>query len=186
MAYVGQVCFCHDLLWSRPSSAMTYFGQGDFATAFNLSSLGRFWSGQADLGQRLADLGHVWSIFGGRFFVDSLPPPKKTVDFGTVDLPECQEPRRQPLTGLCFLLKKNDFFVLLCLPALFLTFGKVNGAKIDRFFFFWEEFLTFGKVNGAKIDRFFFFFFGGFLTLGKVNGAKIDRFFFFWAEGSWH
>ena len=74
--------------------------------------------------------------------------------------------------------------MLLCLPALFLTFGKVNGAKIDRFFFFFGGgFLTFGKVNGAKIDRFFFLG-GGFLTLGKVNchghglgvGAKIDRF----------
>ena len=57
----------------------------------------------------------------------------------------------------------------------FLTFGKVNGAKIDRFF--WGGgggFLTFGKVNGAKIDRFLGG--GGFLTLRKVNGAKIDRF----------
>ena len=30
--------------------------------------------------------------------------------------------------------KNTDLLVLLCLPALFLTFGKVNGAKIDRFF----------------------------------------------------
>ena len=30
--------------------------------------------------------------------------------------------------------KTLTFFVLLCLPALFLTFGKVNGAKIDFFF----------------------------------------------------
>ena len=38
-----------------------------------------------------------------------------------------------------------------------MTFGKVNGAKIDRFFFLGREggFLTFGKVNGAKIDLFF-------------------------------
>ena len=54
--------------------------------------------------------------------------------------------------------KNTDFLVLLCLPALFLTFGKVNGAKIDRFL---------GGREGG----------GGFLTLGKVNGAKIDRFF---------
>ena len=50
--------------------------------------------------------------------------------------------------------------------------------------FFWEGgggFLTLGKVNGAKIDRFFFGE-GGFLTFGKVNGAKIDR-FFFWGGG---
>ena len=61
-----------------------------------------------------------------------------------------------------------------------MTFGKVNGAKIDRFFFGGEGgLLTFGKVNGAKIDRFFWGEGGGgFLTLGKVNGAKIDRFFF--------
>ena len=38
--------------------------------------------------------------------------------------------------------------------------------------------MTFGKVNGAKIDRIFFFFLGGVLTFGKVNGAKIDLFFF--------
>ena len=45
--------------------------------------------------------------------------------------------------------------------------------------YFWGEggFLTIGKVNGAKIDRFFGRGEGGFLTLGKVNGAKIDRFF---------
>ena len=96
---------------------------------------------------------------------------KNTVDFGTVDLPECQEappPKKKrsilaPLTfpnvknnagkhkstkkSVFFLKaspafgrgrfhpqKKNtDFFVLLCLQALFLTFGKVNGAKIDHF-----------------------------------------------------
>ena len=66
--------------------------------------------------------------------------------------------------------------MFLCLPALFLTFGKVNGAKIDRFFWGGGWFLTLGKVNGAKIDRFFFGE-GWFLTFGKVNGAKIDRFF---------
>ena len=50
----------------------------------------------------------------------------------------------------------------------------------NRPFFFGVEvgFLTFGKVNGAKIDRFFLGGEGGFLTFGKVNGAKIDSFFF--------
>ena len=54
--------------------------------------------------------------------------------------------------------------------------------KSTVFFLGEEGSLTLGKVNGAKIDRFFLG--GGFLTLGKVKchrhglgvGAKIDRF----------
>ena len=74
VAYFGQAYFCqtflattyfgHDLFWPRPILATTYFGHDLFwprptlatarltlASTFNLANLGRFWSGQADIGQ---------------------------------------------------------------------------------------------------------------------------------------
>ena len=58
----------------------------------------------------------------------------------------------------------------------FLTLGKVNGAKIDRFFFLERGVLDIREGQRCQ-NRPFFLGRGGFLTLGKVNGAKIDRFF---------
>ena len=50
--------FGHDLLWPRPTLATTFFGQADFGHGLSdfgdnlkLADLGRFWSGQTDLGQ---------------------------------------------------------------------------------------------------------------------------------------
>ena len=50
--------FGHDLLWPRPCFATTFFGQADFGHGLSdfgdnlkMADLGRFWSGQTDLGQ---------------------------------------------------------------------------------------------------------------------------------------
>ena len=50
------------------------------------------------------------------------------VDFGTVDLPECQEAPPQKKQ------KTLTFWAFVLAGVALDTFGKVNGAKIDRFF----------------------------------------------------
>ena len=55
------------------------------------------------------------------------------------------------------LQKNTDFLVLLCLPASFLTFGKVNpGPPESAFVLAPASFLTFGKVNPAPLRLTFF------------------------------
>ena len=94
-------CFGHDQLWlgetlatARPVLALT---RPILDTTFNLASLGRFWSGQADFRQRwpsrfwptlatslgLAYLGHVGPIFGGLANVGqrTAPGPPKIARF---------------------------------------------------------------------------------------------------------
>ena len=77
---------CHDLLWTRPALATTFFGQtdfghgqadfghglSDFGDNLKLADLGRFWSGQTDLGQLWPPAlpwliwAMAWRIFGGQ------------------------------------------------------------------------------------------------------------------------
>ena len=73
--------------------------------------------------------------------------------------------------------KNTDLLVLLCLPALFLTFGKVNGAKIDRFLLGGGGLLDIREGQRCQNRPFFLGEEGVVWTFGKVNGAKIDRFF---------
>ena len=78
----------------------------------------KFWIGLAKNGLAKIGFGQIWSDQGQHSFRHKRvldlnpPPPRKTVDFGTVDLPECQE---APLP------KKKTW-----------TWVGV-GAKIDRF-----------------------------------------------------
>ena len=65
----------------------------------------------------------------------------KTVDFGTVDLPECQEQRRQAQKH-----KKVSVFLKASPPF----GGKVNGAKI---FFLGGGFLTLGKHGWGSVPK---------------------------------
>ena len=101
------------------------------------------WIGQNWIDQNWSNQDGQNGIGESRSLLGGGTPPKKCHSEGAgVDLPECQERRRQaqkhkkvsvslkasPAFGQGrFHQKKNtDFFVLLCLPASFLTFGKVN------------------------------------------------------------
>ena len=56
--------------------------------------------------------------------------------------------KTSPAKGWRRLQKNTDFFVLLCLLASFLTFGKVNPSPLQSAFVLAPaSFLTFGKVN---------------------------------------
>ena len=92
--------------------------------------------------------------------------PKSTVFFwgdgGLLDIREGQRCQNRPFF---FLGRRGGF----------LTFGKVNGAQIDRFFFGRRGVLNIREGQRCQ-NRPFFFGGGGFLTFGKVIGAKIDRF----------
>ena len=65
----------------------------------------------------------------------------------------------------------------------FLTLGKVNGAKIDRFFFWGGGFLTFGKVNchrhgaGGRCQNRPFFPGRGFRSKSRQNRFRVVRVF---------
>ena len=93
--------------------------------------------------------------------VNNPPPKKKTVDFGTGDAFT-----KKTLTFLCFCACRRCSW----------HSGRSTVLK-STVFFFWEEggFLTLGKVNGAKIDRFSFGKKKQKKTQRKI-GAKIDRF----------
>ena len=70
--------------------------------------------------------------------------------------------KTSPAKGRRRLQKNTDFFVLLCLPALFLTFGKVNpGPPQSAFGLAPASFLTFGKVNDSPPQTDIFFGGGG-------------------------
>ena len=96
------------------------------------------------------------------------PPPKKTVDFGTVPNIKNNAGKHKNTRRSVFFLKAS--------PACGRRLFHQKKKNTDPFFFGGGGVLDIREGQRCQNRPFFFWGEGGFLTLGKVNGAKMDRF----------